>query len=307
MTKAFLEVFPTLKLPMELKELLEEVQVLRISSTKQRDFLRIYIESRRLIEKEKIVRTEQEIKKQLFPANYITVKIYERFLLSGQYTPKKLFFAYRESILFELKEYSPVLYMMLKKADIQFPEENKVLLTLEDTVTAKMKAEELLNILEKIFHERCGFPVLVQAAYEEKQKKEHEEDDIKIARQVAEIVSRAESSRMESHMDNGENGQEEKKPGETKPQEGRKKEAGASKEGFPGGQKEKRGSFTKRMPKKDPNPDVIYGKDFEEEEILTIDQLIGEMGEVAIRGKVLAVDKREIRNEKTIIIFQITD
>lgn len=36
MTKAFLEVFPTLKLPTELKELLEEVQVLRISSTKQR-------------------------------------------------------------------------------------------------------------------------------------------------------------------------------------------------------------------------------------------------------------------------------
>ncbi len=307
MTKAFLEVFPTLKLPAELKELLEEVQVLRISSTKQRDFLRIYIESRRLIEKEKIVRIEQEIKKQLFPANYITIKIYERFLLSGQYTPKKLFAAYRESILYELKEYSPVLYMMLKKADVQFPEENKVLLTLEDTVTVKMKAEELLNILEKIFHERCGFPVLVQAAYEEKQKKEHEEDDIKIARQVAEIVSRAESSRGEAHEDNDENGQQEKKPGETKPQEGGKKGAGASKEGFFGGQKEKRGSFTKRMPKKDPNPDVIYGKDFEEEEILTIDQLIGEMGEVAIRGKVLAVDKREIRNEKTIIIFQITD
>ena len=76
MTKAFLEVFPTLQLPAKLRQLLEEVQVLRISSTKQRDFLRIYIESRRLIEKEIIVKIEQEIKKQLFPANYITVKIY---------------------------------------------------------------------------------------------------------------------------------------------------------------------------------------------------------------------------------------
>ena len=302
MTKAFLEVFPTLKLPMELKELLEEVQVLRISSTKQRDFLRIYIESRRLIEKEIIVKVEQEIKKQLFPANYITVKIYERFLLSGQYTPEKLFLVYRESILFELREYSPVLYTMLKKAEVQFPEENKVLLTLEDTVTAKMKSEELLDILEKIFHERCGFPVFVQTAYEEKKKKEHEEDDIKIARQVAEIVSRVESIRTETPVENGESRTEEKKP-----QEGRKKEAGSAKEASFGGQKEKRGGFTKRMPKKDPNPDVIYGKDFEEEEILTIDQLIGEMGEVTIRGKVLAVDTREIRNEKTIIIFQITD
>lgn len=302
MTKAFLEVFPTLQIPAELRQLLEEVQVLRISSTKQRDFLRIYIESRRLIEKEIIVKIEQEIKKQLFPANYITVKIYERFLLSGQYTPEKLFSAYRESILFELREYSPVLYTMLKKAEVQFPEENKVLLTLEDTVTAKMKSEELSDILEKIFHERCGFPVRVQAVYEEKQKKEHEEDDIKIARQVAEIVSRVESIRTEAPVENGESRAEEKKP-----QEGRKKEAGPAKEVSFGGQKEKRGSFTKRMPKKDPNPDVIFGKDFEEEEILTIDQLIGEMGEVTIRGKVLAVDTREIRNEKTIIIFQITD
>ena len=54
MAKSFLEVFPTLQLHSDLKDLLEEVQIQRISSTKLRDFLRIYIESRRLIEKELI-------------------------------------------------------------------------------------------------------------------------------------------------------------------------------------------------------------------------------------------------------------
>lgn len=31
------------------------------------------------------------------------------------------------------------------------------------------------------------------------------------------------------------------------------------------------------------------------------------MGEVCIRGQIMSLEKREIRNEKTIIIFSITD
>lgn len=53
--------------------------------------------------------------------------------------------------------------------------------------------------------------------------------------------------------------------------------------------------------KRSDNPDVIYGRDFEEE-AMKIEELIGEMGEVVIRGKVLSVDTRDIKNEKTIII-----
>lgn len=54
------------------------------------------------------------------------------------------------------------------------------------------------------------------------------------------------------------------------------------------------------------NPDVIYGRDFEEES-MEIEKIDGPIGEVVIRGKILSVDTREIRNEKTIIIFSVTD
>ncbi|MBR1700737.1 MAG: PolC-type DNA polymerase III [Lachnospiraceae bacterium] len=54
------------------------------------------------------------------------------------------------------------------------------------------------------------------------------------------------------------------------------------------------------------NPDVLYGRDFEEEP-MRIEELIGELGEVVIRGKILNFDKREIKNEKTILIFDLTD
>ena len=51
---------------------------------------------------------------------------------------------------------------------------------------------------------------------------------------------------------------------------------------------------------------MIYGKDFEEE-ALHIEDIIGEMGEVVIRGKILKLDSREIKNEKTIVMFDVTD
>lgn len=58
--------------------------------------------------------------------------------------------------------------------------------------------------------------------------------------------------------------------------------------------------------RKDPNPDVIYGRDFEDEPI-PLENIVQEMGEVIIRCQVMDVEAREIRNEKTILIFPVTD
>ncbi len=71
----------------------------------------------------------------------------------------------------------------------------------------------------------------------------------------------------------------------------------------PGG-KEK--SDFKRSLKRSDNPDVIYGRDFEEE-AMPIEEIIGEMGEVVIRGRVIRADKREIKNERMILMFDVTD
>ena len=51
---------------------------------------------------------------------------------------------------------------------------------------------------------------------------------------------------------------------------------------------------------------MVYGRDFEEAST-PIEQILGEMGEVVIRGQISSLDKREIRNEKTIIMLDITD
>ena len=62
----------------------------------------------------------------------------------------------------------------------------------------------------------------------------------------------------------------------------------------------------RRQGRRSDNPDVLYGYDVEGE-IVPMDQILDEMGEITIRGKVLSVEEREIRNEKTIVSFFITD
>lgn len=367
MAKAFFEVFPGLKLDSKLKSLLEQTRIERVTATKQKDFVRVYLTSERLIQKDTIFTVEKEIKKQLFSGCNITIKIYEKYRLSSQYNPEKLLEVYRDSILLELQEYSHLMYSMFKNAQVLFPEEGRMNLSIEDTVLARTKSEELTRILEKVFFERCGLPVNVFVEYREARTgRFKEEDDIFIARRVAEIAARYsgagdpggregegyqempaapafaqnsgqadprnadtayEAYLAASAKENGANaGQgapfdggtvKGRAPGtgtvlkEAKPSSGPGLEgktfAGRKSGGFGRGKGKFKGDgdFFKSAKRSD-NPDVLYGRDFEEEAI-AIEDIMGEIGEVAIRGKILNMDKREIKNERTILIFDVTD
>ena len=62
MSKPFFEVFPTLQLNTDIHDLMGQTEVERVSATKRRDFLRVYLKSIRLIQKTDIWTTENEIK-----------------------------------------------------------------------------------------------------------------------------------------------------------------------------------------------------------------------------------------------------
>ena len=57
---------------------------------------------------------EKGIREQLFPGKKLTIKIVEKYRLSGQYTPQKLFRVYKDSLLMELKHYSIIEYVFAK-------------------------------------------------------------------------------------------------------------------------------------------------------------------------------------------------
>ena len=307
MEKNFFEAFPNLKLTGAHKDLFEQVVVERITATRRKDILRIYIRSERLIEKEDVYGVEQEIKKQFFPKDNIIIKIYEKFILSGQYNPEKLMDTYKDSVLMELKDTEHMLYTMFRQADMEYPDEQTVKLILEDSVIAKSKEDEMIRILDKVLNERCGFSVKFHVDYREAaESKYREEDELKIQQIVANIADRVSVASNDSNQGEVQPVQKttaaEKKPAPAENPKASEKPASFNK---PEKRFEK-GGFQRRFQKKSDNPDVIYGRDFDEE-TMNIDEIWGEMGEVVIRGKVRTLEQREIRNEKTIVSFEITD
>ena len=148
MAKPFFEVFPTLQLSGSVHDIMEQTTVEKISTTKRKDYLRIYLRSSRLIMKKDVLTTETEIKRQLFPSANMFIKIYEKFELSAQYTPEKLMDVYRDSILEELREYNHIDYNSFKTAEFSYPSEQQITLTLEDSVLARSREEERIRILE---------------------------------------------------------------------------------------------------------------------------------------------------------------
>ena len=428
MTKGFMEVFPELVLEQEVRALFEKVKVERVTTTRQKDLIRVYISCGRLIPKTVIFRVEEEIARQLFPNCNITIKIQEKFQLSAQYNLKSLLETYQESILLELKECSPVEYSLFKSANISFPDEGKLVLEVPDTVIAHERCPELVRILEKICCERCGIPMEAVAHYcQPKENPRKAEEEIALARKVAMIAAkagarpaatdygmsqeqfasvmsggysasgndgqpqyaggqdgtacnaaqnadgnaaqygaagiagqngampgdRAEGSMQAGGMDAGYEaylasmgaaaqeapfeggtmvpaeaaaaanrmrpdapaaGQSAPAMGQTAAfaagtngtaSAGGRHAGGQSKYGKGKFNREGRGDYRRGVKKSD-NPDVLYGRDFDEEAI-PIEEIIGEMGEVVIRGKIIAMDQREIRNERTILIFDVTD
>ncbi|MDO5349360.1 MAG: PolC-type DNA polymerase III [Lachnospiraceae bacterium] len=364
MAKGFLEVFPGLNIAAELKELLKLVEVPRVTSTRDRSSIRVYIESPRLIHKQVIYDLEEGIKNQLFPGKQLTIKFQEKYRLSGQYTPEKLLEMYKDSIALELKHYSIIEYTMFKKAEFSFPQPDVMQMTIEDSMVSKEKAGELKRVLEKIFQERCGLSAVVEFTYvpakESKLRKQAEEAEAAALERISTLYGAslagtgtlgavlpeaggAGAAALDGTRNGdgaiyggwaasgtagsggpgagaGTNAGHGKTAGASNGSAARKadngQKANAGKSGFGKGSFSKggfgKGKFEKGEKKftysrRSDNPDVLFGRDFEDG-FTQIETIEGEIGEVTIRGKILAVDKRELRGgERTIVIFDVTD
>ncbi len=319
--KKFFHVFPTLKADDDVRLLFSDVEVKKITTNSRRDFLNVYIFSRHLIQKKQIFQMEQSIKEQLFGKTAVTVRIVEDYLLSGQYTAEALMKEYKESIILELKEKSMLASNMFAQADIQYEEGDTICLELLNTIVSEGRKEEIVDLLKEIYENRFHIPAKIRVAYREPDvTKNREYDEQRIQQEINAIFERRARQQGEAPLGQEENGKSSKEDSSEKAEgvslSTEKKGSASSK--TPGKMSKgefKKGEFKKNeFRKKDfyrpvkigDDPNLIYGRNFEDEPI-ALDQVITEMGEITIHGKIISFDTREIRNEKTIIIFSVTD
>ncbi len=303
MEKMFAEVFPPLPVEQGLADLLEQVRVEKVTSNRAKNNIRVYLVSKKLIHKEQLFQLERILKRQLFGNSPVEIKILERFELSEQYTPGKVLELYRDSLLFELRAYNILEYNLFRGARISFPEEGRMKLVLEKTTLGEEAADELIRILYKVFTERCGMDLQIQTEFvqKEQEKKKGLDNVEKQAETLRETMLQA---MQDSQAEESKEEEKPKKQAETgkASQERKAPRPNFGKEAYPYRKALRSGGRARAN-----NPDVIYGRDFEEAEITDLSQIVGEMGEVVIRGQVTSVDEREIRGEKTIVTITVTD
>ena len=300
MDKSFQEVFPSLQLDNDLMQIMQGSMIQKVSTNRDRSAIRIYLHCDSLVPKRRIWKMEDAIKKQCFAKENVTIHIIESFSLSALYTPEKLYDIYKDSILEEINAYSALLFGVFKKADFTFSEDH-LLVTLEDTVIAHGYEQELHDILDKIFCQRCGQKLIIDFSYKEPvASKYRENSQILIDNQIAEITRQNRMRQQQKELLNAEEGEQD--TGSEKPAKPAGKDGGNEKKSFGKGGG-RRGGFAA---KKSNNPDVIYGREFDDEPI-PIQEISGEIGEVTIRGQIISFESREIRNERTILMFAITD
>lgn len=304
MSKPFFEVFPTLKMNEELRMLLESVEVLKVATNSSREFIRVHLRSRHLIQKKEIYDLEKRIKDQMFARSLIRIEVQDQYELSEQYTPENLMELYWDSFLLELNDRSVVERNMLQSGTYEFEEENILCLTLTDTIVARGKKESLVGYLTDVFQNRFGRPVEIRVKYQEAKESSLKHNEVRLQQEIDAICEHAASVQEEKAR------KQEEKEAKQEKKEAAKGGAKASVSGETNGKKAFYGrgkrdgyGFGKRS---SDDPNLVYGRDFEEEAI-ELRQVVTEMGEITIRGKVISFDTREIRNEKTIVMYAVTD
>ncbi len=302
--KKFFDVFPGFTCPAGLEDLLEQVFITAATLKKSEKKLKFTIESRNIIEKKDIYALEEALG-QFVSQGRMRVKLVEHYYLSEQYDVDKLTDLYKDSLLFELQQESSVLYRLVKNAE-WYINGNIITLTLDDNFLAKNRSEEIKNYLESLYLERFGYEIQVGFDYTEEQKES--------IRRANEHKLNLEVHRIMEQVGAGQEKQdgvakEEKGSDGTAHQKGKAKEAGKTapkqeQKARDGGNRP--GGYSAYTKNRISDPEVIYGRNVEGEEIV-ISEITEGVGDVVVRGQIFELEERELRNGKLLITFSITD
>ena len=277
--KKFLNILPDLKLSHEMTELFETVECEKVAASRDHSRIKIYIHSDRLIAHKAIRETERAIRSQMFK-DQVDVCLVEKYHLSRQYTPARLLEAYTGSLIDELEEEGELSANLFRKAEKTFLEPFVLELKVEENCIAQVKMEKLKHKLEHIFSERFDMPLEIVLGWLPKKKSKYAVyADSAMKEEIAQIVQTYEQAKEDQK--------------EVEKQEVQQREKPAFKKNY----------VKQRLPE---DKDIFYGRNFEGEET-EIHEIIDEMGEVVVRGKIIQLETREIRNEKTIVMFAVTD
>ncbi len=314
-TRNFTQAFPKLELEPELSRIADLIEVSRVSLSRDRDQIHIDVTSHQLLHKKYLRNLEQLVKAQLFSDYPVRVQIHETFLLSEQYTPKRFFDIYKDSMEYELEAESPVLSYLFRCAQITFLE-NDCIISLPESLVFRQKEGELQAYLEGVLNRRARFSMRCHLEYrkeaEEVRNERQRTAQERFKAQVREISAQfKEAGANAAYRDGATEAGGTDAAGSQKngSQSGQKNEAAGSQKGRGArGRKagQNAGGAGKTQPERPSDPNVLYGADITQD-AMPISEVNEFTGEVVLKGEVLSTDSRELKSGKFLFLFSLTD
>ena len=336
MSKPFFDVFPKLKVRKDLQDYFQDTQVERLATNRERTRLKVCLRSDHLIHKDRVFRMQEAMEKQLFGERKVEVYMEEHYDLSAQYTPQSLMEAYSDSIMCEISSFSPVMGVFFRDAAITYGENGTIDVCMRDTCVSRGLQDRLEEALNRIFRDRCGVPATLTVTLKAEVKEQSfagEDSSVTGASEYAYANSgfgesdkseyaaepdaaAAYGSKNAGGMTNGGSKDAGSGSGSSGGRAAMNNGASGNGKGYGRGNstgygrggrfgKDKKGEREYSL-KRSSHPDVIFGREVTADAIRIAD-VIGEIGEVVIRGQIIGNDRRDIRNEKTIVKFSLTD
>ncbi|MGL4344865.1 MAG: PolC-type DNA polymerase III [Cellulosilyticaceae bacterium] len=274
--KLFFDVVTELRVDPKLYKVFETVEIRDVTLSESQQTLAFYIESNKLIHYHMIQSMEQTMKEKIFANTPVAIVLKQHYHLGEDYTLERIVEEYKESLLYEVLKMKPSLYLSIKQAT-WCVENDRLILVLENNFLSKSRSPELNTFLTEVFEERFDNNVKLEFEYTHSQDHSlQEENEAKLKQEISHVMQNQKTTERPKVQ-----------------------EAPAASEDYKTENKNK----YRRAPQ---DPDVFYGRSCDGEPT-PIEEIMDEIGEVVIEGKVINLDTREIRMEKTIIIFDITD
>lgn len=280
----FFEAFPDLSVDDKLYDFFAGAQVEKISASKTKMLAFIYVRGDQLIPYRPVKNMEKRLYKQVFYRLGFRPKLEICYPFAGEYSLDRLMESYGDTLREELREMNAIDYMKFCAEPFSV-RENALTLTCDDDFLCRRRSNEIKEFFSTRIKRRFDLDVDVRFDYREKKQRKAYEPEV---------------YRMVKPKEENEEAVEGKKEGGS---------AASAAVGSPSANVPPQKPFVPRRsnyrkPAKDPS--VFYGKNVEGE-VIPIKEIVDEIGEVVIEGMIRSVDQREIKGEKLIVTFAITD
>lgn len=279
--------------------LFRDTEIDNIVMYKGQKQLVIDMSSGHLISREIIDEAAEIISKNILPDKNVKVIINDRYNLSSLYTLENLTEIYKDSLFYEIEKISHVDLRLMKKADWYY-DENVITLAMDDTKMSRNRSEYIRAYLVDTFKNRFGMDIKVGFDYTEADKES--------LRKANELKMKFEVEAILNNISENETREEKAKlklDGKVV-DIAEKKDVSLSKPLPKAKSKESLGQLKNRNKKYSMDPDVFYGRECEGE-LVEIKELSDGSGEVCIRGQIINIEEKELRNGKFIFICAFSD